>query len=253
MINESDIIFVTTSLNTKWIEYQQRIIKLNFPNSQILVIDGRSSWPKVWFSWIEKVKKTDAKWYIHIDEDCFIESKEQVLLLLKKMDEENIGLSAISEAYCHFRGANPVAFNSFFMVGKVQDLTDINLNMDQIHFRLEGENWVNSLGYKYKEEYLEDFEYPHEKACEHFNFSQAMEPYYLFCWLMKEKKIKIYYLYPHFDERFRSTNPRIDKDSPDIAIHMWYTRMWGSPMDVHGMPNFERYDRVEKYLSEKFS
>jgi len=253
MINESDIVFVTTSMFTKWMDYQQNLLKSNFPDSQFIVVDGRSNWPKVWFSWIEEVKKTDAKWYIHVDEDCFIESKQEVLNLLQKMEDENIGISAISEAFCHFRGANPVAFNSFFMAGRTSDIKDLNINFQSVNFWVEEGNWKNSLGYSYKEEYLEDFLYPHEKACEHFNFSQAMEPYYLFCWLMKEKKIKVYYLFPHFDERFRSTNPRITKDSPDIAIHMWYTRMWGSPMDVHGLPNHERYDRLEKYLlSNKF-
>ena len=36
---------------------------------------------------IEEVKKTDAKWYVHVDEDCFIESKQEVLNLLQKMEE----------------------------------------------------------------------------------------------------------------------------------------------------------------------
>lgn len=251
MIKESDIVFVTTSMFTKWMDYQQNLLRTNFPNSHYVVVDGRSNWPRVWFSWIDKVKEIDAKWYIHIDEDCFLESKEEVLNLLDKMEREDIGISAISEAYCHFRGANPVAFNSFFMAGRIEDLKSIDINFNQVEFRIQGENWINSLGYSYKEEYLSDFNYPHEKACEHFNFSQAMEPYYLFCWIMKEKKKKIYYLYPHFDERFRSTNPRITKDSPDIAIHMWYTRFWFSNMDVHGVPNSVRYERLEEYLKAK--
>ena len=253
MIKESDVLFVTTSMSTKWIDYQQKILKDNFPESSFLVVSGRDRWPNAWFYWIEEVKNSSAKWYIHIDEDCFLENKGEVLRLLEKMENENIGISAISEAYCHFRGNNPVAFNSFFLVGRVEDLKDLNINFRSVSFFPEGNNWRNSLGIKFKEEYLQDFEYPHEKAWPYDNLQSEAEPYYLFCWLMKEKKIKFYYLYPYFDDRFKSTNPRIEKDSPDIAIHMWYTRLWGSPMDVHGLPNHERYERVERYLKEKGS
>jgi hypothetical protein len=69
-------------------------------------------------------------------------------------------------------------------------------------------------------------------------------------WMLKEAGRKFYYLYPHFDDRFKSTNPRIEKDSKDIAIHMWYTRQWNSDMDVWGLPNIERYNRIEKYINE---
>ena len=253
MIKESDIIFVTTSLSTKWIHHQQKILKDNFPESSFIVISGTDKWPNSWFYWVDEIKKSSAKWYIHLDEDCFIENKDEVIRLLQKMEDENIGISAISEAYCHFRGNNPVAFNSFFLAGRVKDLQGINIDFRSVSFSHDGNNWSNSMGIKFKEEYLEDFEYVHEKAWPYDNIKSEAEPYYLFCWLMKEKKIKFYYLYPYFDDRFKSTNPRIEKDSPDIAIHMWYTRMWGSPMDVHALPNHERYERLESYLKDKGS
>jgi hypothetical protein len=31
---------------------------------------------------------------------------------------------------------------------------------------------------------------------------------------------------------------------------MWYVRNWNDNFDVWGLPNFERYNRVEKYLIE---
>lgn len=251
MIKDSDIVFVTPSLSTKWIEYQQKILRSNFPESSFIVIDGRGGWPKSWFLWINEVKKTDKKWYIHIDEDCFIENKSEIIRLLEKMEIEDIGISATSEAYCHFRGNNPVAFNSFFLAGRVDDLKYVNLDIDNIEFRYDGNNWKNSLNIHFKKEYLDDFVYPHEKNWPYDNIESECEPFYLFCWLMKDNKIKIYYLYPYFDDRFKSTNPRIEKDSPDLAIHMWYTRLCDSPMDVHGLPNNERYRRLEKYLKEK--
>lgn len=32
---------------------------------------------------------------------------------------------------------------------------------------------------------------------------------------------------------------------------MWYTRQWNSEMDVFGMKNIDRYNKIEKYLNEK--
>ena len=69
---------------------------------------------------------------------------------------------------------------------------------------------------------------------------------------MKELGCKFDYLYPFFDERFKSTNPRLEKDSDDIGIHMWYTRQWNSSMDVWGLPNVERYNLLEKYIEDLY-
>ncbi len=67
-------------------------------------------------------------------------------------------------------------------------------------------------------------------------------------WKLKENNLKFKYLYPHFDESFKSTNPRINENSKDIGIHMWYTRQYTSDMDVHGLPNNYRYRLIEEYL-----
>ena len=251
MIKESDIIFVTTSMSTKWISHQQKIIKDNFPESTFLVVSGMDKWPTAWFYWIEEVKKSSAKWYIHIDEDCFIENRSEVVRLIQKMEEENIGISAISEAYCHFRGNNPVAFNSFFLVGRVKDLLDINIDFKSVTFSHDGNNWSNSLGIKFKESYLEDFEYVHEKAWPYDNIKSEAEPYYLFCWLMKEKKIKFYYLYPHFDTNLKSTNPMIDVNSKEMAIHMWESRNMDSDKEFYGLTAKQRFDNIKNFLKEK--
>jgi hypothetical protein len=252
MIKDSDIVFVTTTLNTKWLHYQSEIIKKLFPSSEHIVIDGSSNWPKAWFYWIDLIKGKNAQWFVHLDEDCFIESKDEIIRLIEKMDAEDLSLSAISDGYNHYRGANPVAINSFFMVGRIKDILDLNLDMSQIEFwnhKVEG--WKNNLGISYKESYRKDFSYPHEIMGNSENCSYEQEPYYMVLWMLKERGKKFYYLYPHFDERFKSTNPRIDKDSPDIAIHMWYTRISDSPMDVHGMPNSLRYEKIETYLMGK--
>ena len=80
------------------------------------------------------------------------------------------------------------------------------------------------------------------------NLKFEQEPYYAFMWSMKEAGARFGYLYPHFDDRFKSTNPRISENSKDIGIHMWYTRNWNSDMDVWGLPNNKRYELIEEHL-----
>jgi hypothetical protein len=82
------------------------------------------------------------------------------------------------------------------------------------------------------------------------NCFYEQEPYYMILWMLKDKGRKFNYLYPHFDERFKSTNPRMTKGSGDIAIHMWYTRQWESSMMVHDTPNSFRYNAVEEYINK---
>jgi len=252
MIKEKDIVFVTTTLYTKWLGYQKRIIKELFPDSHHIIVDGRNNWPNSWFYWIDEVKKCDQKYYIHIDEDFFITSKDELLKVIEKMDSESIDLIGCPDGYHHFRGANPVAINTFLMFGRVDDIKRINTDLKNMRFNLtsfDGStySWQNSYGIRFKESYKSDFNYQFDKQGGS-NFINEHEPYYAFLWTMKELGCKFDYLFPYFDERFKSTNARLTTDSPDIGIHMWYTRNWHETFDVHGLPNRERYERVEKVL-----
>ena len=114
MIKDQDIIFVTTTLYTKWLNYQKQLVKKHFPESEHIVVDGRNNWPYAWFHWLNPLKNTSAKWFVHLDEDCFLNSREELLKLIQKMEDEDLTLSAVSDGYHHYRGANPVAINSFF-------------------------------------------------------------------------------------------------------------------------------------------
>ena len=260
MIDEKEIVFVTNSLYTKWMVYQSDIIKKLFPDSDHIVINGstvefKSNWPNSWFYWIDEVKKSDKKYYIHIDEDFFITSKDELLKAVNKFEDNSIDLMGCPDGYQHFRGANPVAINTFFMIGRISDIKRLdndrlrNAKYSLVSYDGSSYSWVNSLGIKFKEEYKSDFNYPFDNQGGS-NFINDHEPYYAFLWTMKDLGCKFDYLYPHFDERFKSTNPRLTEDSEDIGIHMWYTRQWNSNMDVWGLPNIERYNRVEKYITE---
>lgn len=260
MIKEEDIVFVTTSLYTKWLDYQSKIIKKLFPNSQHIIVDGRPSpsniWPNSWFYWIDEVKKSDKKYYIHLDEDFFITSKIELLKVIEKMESDNIDIIGCPDGYQHFRGANPIAFNSFFMIGRVSDIKKIEIDFQKIDFKIITPNgidysWQNNYGLSFIEEYRIGFNYQF-KIQGGSNFIVNQEPYYAFMWNMKDQGCKFEYLFPFFDDRFKSTNPRIDESSEDIGIHMWYCREYNSNTIIHGVSNVERYNRVEKYIKELY-
>lgn len=245
MVKDEDIIFVTTTLKTKWLKYQSDIISNMFPNSKHIIIEGSKNWPNSWFYWIKEVSKFDCKYYVHVDEDFFFESKEEFMRCFKKIEDCEIDLLGVSDGYHHYRGANPVAINTFLLIGKIEHL--INLDFTNIRFGFGESGWSNNLGLKFDNEYLKDFDYEHKKqGASNFEFEQ--EPYYAFLWELKKLGCKFGYLFPYFDERFKSTNPRINEDSKDIGIHMWYTREWNSNNDVWGLPNIVRYNSIEKHL-----
>jgi len=257
MIEEKDIVFVTTTLYTKWLDYQSKIIKKLFPESQHIIVDGRGNWPNSWFYWIEEVKKSDKKYYVHIDEDFFITDRGEILNVVNKMEDQGIDIMGCPDGYHHYRGANPVAINTLIMFGRVDDIKRIDIDFQQIKFGMISHDrggsysWTNNFGLSFKEDYKKDFNFPH-KIQGGSNFINDHEPYYAFLWKMKELGCKFEYLYPQFDETFKSTNPRISESSPDMGIHMWYTRQWNTSMDVHGLPNIERYNRVEKFIKDKY-
>ena len=236
MINDKDIVFVTTTLHTKWLNYQKRLIKNMFPDSQHIIVDGRGNWPNSWFYWIDEVKKCNQKYYVHIDEDFFLTSREEFMKVFDKMESENLDLVGCSDAYHHFRGANPVAINTFLMYGKVEHVKMIETDLKSLKYEMKSYDglyhWVNSADLKMEESYKDDFVYDH-KLQGNGNFNCEQEPYYAFLWSMKKIGCKFGYLYPHFDDRFKSTNPRLSEKSADIGIHMWYTRQWNQSFDVH--------------------
>lgn len=248
MINEKEIVFVTTSLYTKWMKYQSDIIRQLFPESKQIIINGDRDWPKSWFYWIDVVKKMKQTYYVHIDEDFFITSKTEFLKCIEKMENENLGLLGPPDGYHQFRQHNPVAFNSFLMFGRIADLKKTDFS--RLSFTQNGDQWNNSLNLYFKESYLSDYKYDFVK---HFGFQyDNFEPYYVFMWTMKENGVKFGYLFPHYDDKMKTSNPRLAENSEDIGIHMWFTRKWHSDLDVLGLPNNVRYKMLEDLIRKQY-
>ena len=97
MVSDKEIVFVTTALYTKWLDYQKNIIKNLFPESKHIIVDGRklAEWPKSWFYWIDHIKGSQYKWYVLIDEDCFLVNREELISVINKMDNEDINIIQI--------------------------------------------------------------------------------------------------------------------------------------------------------------
>jgi len=253
-INDNEIIFVTNSIFTKWIEIEKKVLKHHFPESEHVIIDGRSNWPLSWFYWIDIVKKSNAKWFIHIEEDCFIEDRELILDAIRKMEAEDIDIMGTADGYTPYRGGNPLTMTPFFLIGKVDALREVNIDTSNARFFIKPDgSWGNNLGLHFKEEYAENFQYPYEKVGNdgHLN-DYDIEPFYAMFWILHEQKKKLHYFYPNFNDNLKSLNPSLDKGLPPMVTHMFYTRIWNSDMDVHGLPNSVRYERLESYLKQKY-
>ena len=251
-MEERDIVFATTTLFSDCLEVQRNIIKNMFPNSQHLLIDGRDTvkWPNSMFYWIDLVKETDAKYFILIDEDCFLTDKEEVLKTISLLDKYDF--IGCPDGYHPSRIENPIVICPFLLFGKVDKLKNIQYNMSDIKYDLNyshGDfNWKISEDIKYKHHFKDLFVYPH-KIIGDYNFSHSKEPFYFLFWHLLDLGMKFGYLFPHFDKELKSTNPKINEESNEMAIHIWESRNMDKDDKLFGTTTNERFEKVLKYLN----
>ena len=240
------ITFFTTTTNSDIQRTQSECIKKHFPDSQQLLIDGRNGWFTVWYSWLNYAKDIESDWYIHIDEDCFITSNEEVENLIQYMTDNNLDISGPPDGHFEYRSGNHMAFNAFFMI----------MNRKVI------DTWHNRKYIpQFKKEWIED--YPYEKKNHsHYEYNMEFgssgkplgmiwkpetEPYYDFMWVLKDNGVKFYYIEPLFGEEFQTTNLL-----NDTIIHMWHQReryVDGLVSPLHKMSNKSRFDEIIKKLN----
>jgi len=234
---KNKIIFATTSILSPIQKFQTESIVKNFPNSEIIIVDGRYGWFKIWYKWIDECLKKDGNWFIHIDEDCFIKDSKEILNLIEFMENNNYDIAGCPDGYHEYRSGNYMAYNSFFMV----------LNRKCLE---TWKKWINEKDYfpQFKKEWLE--EYPYEKRGEsnivyYQNWDiwvPNTEPYYNFFWVLKECGIKFFYLEPKYDPELSTTNLL-----NDTVIHAWYLRLWNvdyKVSEIHKYPNKLRFEKI---------
>lgn len=235
------IVFFTTSTFSDIQEIQSECIRRLFPDSDHIRIDGRSGWFDVWYEWLNISNKYESDWYVHLDEDCFITSREEIENLILYMIENNLDIAGPPDGHHEYRSGNHMALNSFFMVMN-RKCIDSWFSRGQIpQFKKE---WIDDYPYDKKNDshYDYDMEFGSSGKPLGLIWREGTEPYYDFMWVLKDSGIKFYYLKPDFDEEFQTTNLL-----NNTIIHMWYQRQRNSDRivcPIHTIPNKLRFDGV---------
>jgi|LauGreDrversion4_2_1035121.scaffolds.fasta_scaffold07776_3 hypothetical protein len=244
------ITFFTTSTFSDIQEYQTACIRKFFPQSQHIKFDGRSGWFSVWYRWLDYSMSVDSDWYVHIDEDCFITSADQILELISDMEKDGIDIAGPPDGHFEYRSGNHMALNAFFMV----------MNRRCI------EAWANrgTIIPQFREEWIEEYPFDKRNGTRYeydMEFGSSgkplgmiwkpeTEPYYDFFWVLKDAGLKFRYLEPVFGEELQTTDLLAGS-----VTHLWHQRerfadYLVSPL--HSMTNRNRYelmiDKIKKTI-----
>jgi hypothetical protein len=234
------VLCVTTSLGTRWEAYSQTLLALNVPEWERLVVDGRRNWSPTGF--IEQVIHHDADYVVHVDEDCFVQSREALLQLIQMFDEDS-GLVAagIPDGGCYYRERNPAALNLFFVVFRASALRDAWMARD---------SWP-SLGFR--NEYAEQV----EQQCPYLDQDRIgwmkTEPYYPLFWSLLGSGGRFLYLREELRRERWSSRVSLP-GGENLAEHLWYLREWFSDevMPGHDCSNKSRYEGMESELRARW-
>lgn len=230
------VLAVTTSMGTKWESYSQALLAQHFPDWERLVIDGRREWSPTGF--IEHAVQCDAQYVVHVDEDCFLQSREAMHEVLQAFDADpDLVAAGIPDGGHYYRALNPAALNLFFVVFRTDALRAAwsrRRQWSEMAFRPE-----------FGEEVLRQFP---QLETARIDWSDA-EPYYPLFWSLLAAGGRFLYLPCELNRSRWSTLVR----SPGghvIAEHLWYLRVWFSQdtLPGHDCSNISRYRRFENDL-----
>lgn len=237
LASNKEIAFFTTAIGTRWLFYQQYLLRTHYPGSQRYIINGNVRWDFdsgldcVWYDFVNHAVAAppEIKYFVCIDEDCFITRPAFIYELIDQLENEQVSLIGPPDVIDQIRGENPLALNSFFMIGKIVDLRTVFDHFDP------------TLAFKDL-----DVAKPFMK-----NQGGEAEPYYPFFWNYYRQGLRITFLKSAFDPAFCCT-ALLDNTGNNWALHMWYTRQWSSRMDFCGRQNRKRYQVVGDYLKQQY-
>jgi hypothetical protein len=240
-IKNSDILFITPTFGTRWLFYQQYLIEHFFPGSKRVLVDGNMNWDFekglkcLWYDFtrIALKNKNRFKYFIHIDEDCFITNGQGIIEAIRLLETGNFDLVGPADVIPRIRNFNPKALNSFFMIGKIKSLErvmagyEIDLSFDEIN---------------------EQLNIPIEE------FRKEYEPYYDFFWNYYKKGFAIGNINTSFDDNLKCTG-LLARNGQIFGYHMWFTRTWKVNEDILGCgaTSYQRYMNMGKFLQKKFN
>lgn len=216
-------------MSTKWESYSQTLLKVMVPEWRRVIVDGRTNWSPTGF--IQSIIDRDSDYIVHVDEDCFVQSREALQKLIGIIDQDDSYVAAgMPDGGCYYRNHNPAALNLFFVVFRTVALRKAwseKVRWNEIQFR---ENFANEV----------------TRQCPDLDQSRIhwdeAEPYYPLFWSLLEGGGRFLYLRENL-LRSRWSSEVLLPSGELIAEHMWYLRQWFSNevMPGHDCPNSTRY------------
>jgi hypothetical protein len=229
------VLAVTTSMGTKWESYSQALLAHHVPEWDRLIVDGRRNWNSTGF--IERVLDTKADYVVHVDEDCFVQSRSALLSLIAAFEaDKRLVAAGIPDGGHYYREHNPAALNLFFVVFRTQALRKA---------------WEQKAAWStiaFKPEYSDEVLRQHPALDPSRIRWDEAEPYYPLFWSLMSGGGRILYLGDQLNRTRWST--RVLAPQGEVAAeHLWYLRNWFSReiMPGHDCSNVTRY---EQFLSE---
>jgi hypothetical protein len=233
----SKLLFITTSLGTKWESYSQTLIELGYPSHKRILVDGTKNWSPLKF--LPVALDQDSDYTIHIDEDCFLYDAHQLDKLISYMDQrEDIVLAGTPDGGHYHRDHNPYACNLFFLIFKTQAIREV-LSRNPA--------WS---GLRFKESFKETADLDISLLDQSLLNYDDFEAYYAFSWSVIESGKKIAYLKATLNPTLMSTDIYFDGEVLPLVRHMWYLRSWFvAEPDIHlKVPHRQRYLALEKEI-----
>ena len=234
-LRDDEIVFVTNTRFTPWLERSQAAIEAEFPTSRRLVLDGRARWPEAWFRWIRRVRRAREPWVCLVDEDCFLCARDVLASIVARMDETGSAVAGVPDHFFVPRDFNELAMNPFFLVVDRRRMLEAMRRVRRWRKLRVRPEWFERARYPWAPDVRRE-------AVEY-------EPFYSFFWLFYEAEVPLLYLYPHEDFRFANeqglypaTGVRLEPSAPDACLHLWYSREWNAP------DHRERYARAVRWL-----
>lgn len=235
----SRVLLVTTSMGTRWEAYSQTLLKLYVPEWQRVVVDGRKNWSPTGF--IEHVLGYDVDYIIHVDEDCFVESRRALLKLIQTFDADSSLVAAgIPDGGIYYRENNPAALNLFFVVFRASALCAAWKKREEWPTLVFCEEYAASV--------REQCPYLDERR---IDWNEG-EPYYPLFWSLMKQGGGFLYLREKLNGQRWSSLVCLPSGEL-VAEHLWYLRQWFSEevMPGHDCSNRSRYENVAAELRKQ--
>jgi hypothetical protein len=233
------VLAVTTSLGTRWESYSQALISQSFPHWERLIVDGRKGWTPAGF--IAHALRGDSDFVVHVDEDCFMLSREAMDEILARFaNDPSLVAAGVPDGGHYYRELNPAALNLFFVVFRTSALRaawEARDHWDQVAFHpADGDDVRRQVP---------------DLDAQRVHWDRS-EPYYPLFWSLLRAGGRFLYL-PHGLNRERWSTLVHAPSGAVAAEHLWYLREWKSDRTQpgHDCPNINRYRALERSLLER--